>query len=73
MSNAEHLIENALVNIKNKDPHEYFFEARHNIEMAKACNISLDVVYDMAVYVYYTYMPSVQWNIEKKLKEEYGY
>lgn len=73
MSNIEHLIENALVNIENKYPHEDFFDAKHNIEMAKACNINLEDVYEMAIYVYYTYIPSIRWNLEKKLRKEYGY
>lgn len=55
MSNAEHLIENAICNIERNEPKEYFIEAGYNIDMAKTLNIDLEVVYEMAMYVCYTY------------------
>lgn len=55
MSKAEHLIENAICCIEKDNPSEYFLEADYNIEMAKELDISLDVVYEMAMYVCYTY------------------
>lgn len=73
MSNSEHLIENALASIERKEPEECFFKAKHNVEMARALGISLDTVYSMAVYVYYTYVPCIHYDIENKLREEYGY
>lgn len=51
MSNAEHLIENAICSIERNEPKEYFMEDYYNIDMAKALNIDLEVVYEMAMYV----------------------
>ena len=55
MSNAEHLMENALIVLsKNKNTNtgwESFSKDETNIYMAKQIGISLETVWDMAVYV----------------------
>ena len=58
MSNAEHLIENALINIQEDKPKELFFEDYRNKIMSEESKIDLECVYEMALYVLYS------WNKE---------
>ena len=58
MSNAEHLIENALTNIQEDKPKELFFEDYRNKIMSEESKIDLECVYEMALYVIYS------WNKE---------
>ena len=55
MTDAEHLLENAIHNIKDKKPKEYFFEREGNIIASKQSGIKLDDAYSMAQYVLFTY------------------
>lgn len=54
MSNAEHLIENAVSVIENDGDFTEFSSAKHNQDMAKAIHIELSHVWDMATYVVFT-------------------
>lgn len=59
MSYAEHLIENALIALKESKDLESawkkFSENRLNIDMSDATSVKLDYVWDMAVYVHFNH------------------
>lgn len=57
MSNAEHLIENALVCLENGGSFEGFAAGKHNQLMSAYSNINLMDVWQMAVHVYYSIKP----------------
>ena len=57
MSNAEHLIENAVCCLERGQSYEDFADAKYNREMAEACRIDLIQVWLMAVYVVYNLKP----------------
>ena len=60
MSYPEHLIENALSALENRDPyeaHKVFFENELNAKMAASARISLETVWEMANYVILTWYP----------------
>lgn len=50
MSNAEHLMENAMVNILENQPKESFFDNYQNKIMADQISVDLDIVYEMAMF-----------------------
>ena len=54
MTNAEHLIENAICCIENGETYEDFSGAWYNKVMAEENNIDLDQVFQMAIYIVYT-------------------
>ena len=54
MSNAEHLIENAVSTIENNGDFTEFSSAKHNQNMAKMSRIDLTHVWEMATYVVFT-------------------
>ena len=49
MSNAEHLIENAIVCIENKEGYEAFSKAKYNVEMSKMSQIHR-IFLDMIIF-----------------------
>ena len=57
MSNAEHLIENAICSIEANEEYEDFANKKHNIKMATDIGIDLEDVWAMAIYVMYTVRP----------------
>lgn len=63
MSIAEHLIENALIALENGRDFEYF-KNDINFEFA-APSILPEEIWDMAQYVYYTYLPYVKSQMEE--------
>ena len=50
MSNAEHLMEKAMVNILDNKPKELFFEDCRNKTMSEQIHIDLELVYEMAMF-----------------------
>lgn len=57
MSNAEHLIENAICTIEANQDYEDFASQKYNIEMAKTIGVDLEEIWTMAGYVMYTLRP----------------
>lgn len=57
MSIAEHLIENALIVLEEGKDFEYF---KKDINFEFAPSILPEEVWDMAQYVYYTYLPYIK-------------
>lgn len=72
MTNCEYLIENALCAIGAGLTYEYFCNKEYNKEMAKIENISLEQVWQMATYVFYTYRPSHRKKIICELEDKLG-
>ena len=58
MTNAEHLIENAIICIEGGKIYEDFADARYNREMSSQTNIALRDVWCMAAHVVYTFKSS---------------
>lgn len=57
MTNAEHLIENAVTALESHDPYDaysIFMYNPYNAEMAALAGVSLDVVWEMAQYCHTT-------------------
>lgn len=57
MSNAQHLLENAIISIEKNMDFEDFIIQPHNKEMAEISNIDLMHVWEMAMYVVYNLKP----------------
>lgn len=57
MSNAQHLLENAIISIEKNMDFEDFTIQPHNKEMAEISNINLMQVWEMAMYVVYNLKP----------------
>lgn len=57
MSNAQHLLENAIISIEKNMDFEDFTIQLHNKEMAEISNINLMQVWEMAMYVVYNLKP----------------
>ena len=57
MSNAQHLLENAIISIEKNMDFEDFTIQLHNKEMAEISNINLIQVWEMAMYVVYNLKP----------------
>lgn len=55
MSNAEHLIENAIYGMKDGKEFDDFASDWRNKEMSQQSGINLHHVWEMAMYVVYTY------------------
>lgn len=62
MSIAEHLIENALIALEKGKDFEYF---KKDINFEFAPSILPEEVWDMAQYVYYTYLPYFKSQVEE--------
>ena len=73
MSNIEHLIENAIGCIEEKKSYDDFISADVNKRMLKLVKSPPQEIWYMAIYVYYTYRPSVIWETEDELEKRYGY
>lgn len=63
MSIAEHLIENALTALEGGKDFEYF---KKDINFEFAPSILPEEIWDMAQYVYYTYLPYFKSQMEEK-------
>ena len=73
MTNAEHLIENAIMCLEKGNDYDAFVDAKHNREMSRVSGINLDDVWRMAQHVVYTLKPSWLWKKEDEMIEAYGY
>lgn len=57
MSNAEHLIENAIMDFERDGNFDKFLNSKHNTVMAEMVGISLDDVTAMAIHVICAFKP----------------
>ncbi len=73
MTNAEHLIENAIIDMENRKDFEYFSSQKHNKLMSEMCNINLSSVWEMAQYVVWSLKPVWLSDKEIEMENRYGY
>lgn len=73
MSNAEHLIENAICCLERGEEFEEFASQPCNIEMAEMQHIDLLDVWLMAIHVVYTLKQHWLWEKEDEMVAKYGY
>ena len=73
MTNAEHLIENAICCLERNESFEVFSSQKFNIDMAEMQKINLRDVWDMANYVVYGLKPFWLWQKEDEMVAAYGY
>jgi hypothetical protein len=73
MTNAEHLIENAVCCLERKESFEIFSSQQHNIDMAEMQKINLEDVWLMAIHVVYTLKQHWLWQKEDEMVAAYGY
>lgn len=75
MSDAEHLIENAICSLEQNKTYEEFVDVRVNMEMAIESNINLQDIWNMATYVVctakrYWVMDTISYLKGEKLSDE---
>ena len=73
MSNAEHLIENALCCIEEDKDFKFFKDMTVNKEMFKYIKATPEEIWDIAIYVYYTYKPYIESDLIEEVEKKYGY
>ena len=77
MTTSEHLIENAICFIEkhNNDEncYENFMGNKLIQEQAKFVGISMEDIWLIAQYVYYTYIPYIRNKVEDEMIKRYGY
>lgn len=73
MSNAEHLIENAIMDFERDGNFDNFISDKYNKRMADAVGITLDDVTAMAIHIIYAFKQNwIQQGREEMIKR-YGY
>lgn len=73
MSNAEHLIENAICDFERNGSFDWFLSAPHNKMMAEDVGISLQDVTQMATHILFTLKPIWIEEEQDKMIARYGY
>jgi len=73
MSNAEHLIENAICDFEENGSFECFLSSEHNRRMAKAVGISLEDVESMAIHIIYAFKEDWIEQGRQEMIGKYGY
>ena len=73
MTNAEHLIENAIINMEDGKDFEHFSSQKHNKLMSEMSNINLSSVWEMAQYVVWSLKPVWLSDKEIEMENRYGY
>lgn len=73
MTNAEHLIENAIVDIDKGKDFEHFASQKHNKLMSKISGISLNAVWEMGQHIVWSLRPTWLSAKESEMEELYGY
>ena len=73
MSNAEHLIENAICDFVRNNSFDWFHSAPHNKKMAEAVGISLDDVEAMAIHIIYAFKEDWIEQGRQEMVGKYGY
>ena len=73
MTNAEHLIENAICNMENGKDFEYFSSQKHNKLMSEMSNINLSSVWEMAQHIVWSLKPAWLSDKELEMENRYGY
>ena len=73
MTNAQHLISNAIHNMEDGKDFEHFENQKYNKRMSEISNISLSSVWEMAQQVVYSIKPNWIYDKEAEIEERYGY
>ena len=73
MTHAEHLIENAILNMEDGKSFEHFASQKHNKTMSELTGIDLRYVWEMAQYVVYSAKPDWLYDKEVEMENRYGY
>lgn len=73
MSNIEHLIDSAIEAKERKETFNNWIHFETTIINARNTHISLEEIWEIADWVYYTYRPYIEWKITQELEQDYGY
>lgn len=81
MTNAEHLIENALMSMQkarnaNADTYEAFQDEmnhNHNKIMLREVCVTKKELWEIAQYIMYTYEDGIKSDFEAEMENRYGY
>lgn len=73
MTNAEHLIENAIFEIEGGKSFEHFSNQKHNKMMGELSGINLSYVWEMAQHVVWTLKQDWLSDKEAEMENRYGY
>ena len=73
MSNIEHLIENAIACLDENKSFEDFVSIPVNKTMIEMVKSPADEIWQIAIYVKYTYGEDLRWKIEDEIERKYGY
>ena len=73
MSNIEHLIENAVTALENKEKYEDWLDAWYTKEQLKYVKSPPEEIWEMAIWCHYTYRPSFECDLSEEIEKKYGY
>lgn len=73
MTNAEHLIENAITDMEAGENFELFSSKKYNKEMAEMSGINLSHVWEMAQHIIWSLKPAWLHEKEAEMEVRYGY
>ena len=73
MTNAEHLIENAIIRIDRGEDFKHFSSQKHNKLMSEMSGISLNTVWEMGEHIVWSLRPVWLSSKESEMEELYGY
>lgn len=73
MSNAEHLIENAIMDFERDGNFDKFLRGKHNKAMADAVGIALNDVTAMAIHIIYAFKQDWIQQGREEMIDRYGY
>ena len=73
MTHAEHLIENAIIEMEESKGFEHFASQKHNKLMSELTGIKLSDVWAMAQHVVYSFKPGWLSDKEQEMEDRYGY
>lgn len=73
MTNAEHLIENAIIDMEDGKDFEHFSNQKHNKLMSEMSGVDLNIVWEMAQHIVWSLKPAWLSNKEAEMEERYGY
>ena len=73
MTNAEHLIENAIIDMKGGKDFEHFSTRKYNKLMSEMSGINLNIVWEMAQHIVWSLKPAWLSTKEAQMEERYGY
>jgi len=73
MTNAEHLIENAIIYIEEEKDFDHFSSQEYNKYMSEILGINLNIIWEMSQYIVWTLKPNWLSIKEAEMEESYGY